>query len=76
MPRGGLSALTDPVLDNRVCGAVPQVVDGYDYWLTGRSVRAGADFHKQRRRPARLRPLASNANAKVAKQSPMALTVS
>jgi len=31
----GLSTLTDPVLDYRVCGAMP-LVDGYDYRSTRR----------------------------------------
>jgi hypothetical protein len=29
------SALTDPALDDRVCGAAPHAVGGCDYWLTG-----------------------------------------
>jgi hypothetical protein len=29
------SALTDPALGDRVCGAVPHGLGGYDYRLTG-----------------------------------------
>jgi hypothetical protein len=28
------SALTDPALGDRVCGAIPDGVGGYGYWLT------------------------------------------
>ena len=36
------SALTDPALGNRVCGAAPLSLGGYGYWLTGGSVGPNA----------------------------------